>query len=68
MHAMNRGLTDSQWEVIEKIIDDQCKRWHPLREIVNAILSINRTEAQWRDLDSKYPPGKVCIIIFVSSS
>ena len=47
-------LTDSQWQVIEKIIDDQ--RWHPLRTMVNAILSINRTGAQWRELDSKYPP------------
>ena len=56
MHETNRELTDSQWEVIEKLLDDQRKRWHPLREIVNAILSINRTGAQWRDLDSKYPP------------
>ena len=56
MDATHRELTDSQWEVIEKIIDDQRKRWHPLREIVNAILSINRTGAQWRELDSKYPP------------
>ncbi len=56
MHATNRELTDSQWEVIEKLLDDQRKRWHPLREIVNAFLSINRTGAQWRELDSKYPP------------
>ena len=56
MHETNRELTDSQWEVIEKLLDDQRKRWHPLRAIVNAILSINRTGAQWRDLDSKYPP------------
>ena len=53
MHETNRELTDSQWEVIEKIIADHRKRWHPLREIVNAILSINRTGAQWRELDSK---------------
>jgi transposase len=56
MHETNRELTDSQWEVIEKIIADQRKRWHPLREAFNAILSINRTGAQWRELDSKYPP------------
>ena len=56
MHETNRELTDSQWEVIEKLLDDQRKLWHSLRGIVNAILSINRTGAQWRDLDSKYPP------------
>ncbi len=56
MNETVRELTDSQWEVIEKIIDDQRKRWHSLREIVNAIFSINRTGAQWRELDTKYPP------------
>jgi transposase len=56
LHKTNRDLTDSRWEVIEKLLDDQRKRWHSLWEIVNAILSINRTSAQWRDLDSKCPP------------
>lgn len=27
-----------------------------MRTIINAILSINRTGGQWRELDSKYPP------------
>lgn len=49
-------LTDSQWQLIEKIVDHQRQRWHSLRTIVNAILSINRTGVQWRELDSKYPP------------
>jgi transposase len=49
-------LTDSQWQLIEKIVDDQRQRWHSLRTIVNAIFSINRTGVQWRELDSKYPP------------
>jgi len=56
MNARFHELTDSQWQIIEKIIDDQRQRWHPLRTIVNAILSINRTGTQWRELDSKYPP------------
>ena len=56
MHACFHELTDSQWQIIKKIIDDQRQRWHPLRTIVNAILSINRTGIQWRELDSKYPP------------
>ena len=52
-------LTDSQWQIIEKILDDQRKRWHSLRTICNAILWINRTGVQWRELDKladNYPP------------
>ena len=56
MNESFQELTDSQWKIIEKIIDDQRQRWHPLRTMVNAILSINRTGTQWRQLDSKYPP------------
>lgn len=56
MNESFHELTDSQWQIIEKIINDQRQRWHPLRTMVNAILSINRTGAQWRELDSKYPP------------
>ncbi len=48
-------FTDSQWQVIEKIIDTQRKRRHNLREIINAIFWINNTGSQWRNLDSKYP-------------
>lgn len=49
-------LTDSRWEVIEKIINDQRVRQHSLRTIMNAILWINYTGSQWRNLESKYPP------------
>lgn len=49
-------FTDSQWQVIEKILNDQRKRKHSLRTIINAIFSINNTGVQWRNLDSKYPP------------
>lgn len=56
MNETIHELTDSQWKLIEKIVDDQRQRWHSLRTIINAILSINRTGGQWRELDSKYPP------------
>ena len=56
MNEPIQELTDSQWKLIEKIVDDQRRRWHSLRTIFNAILSINRTGVQWRELDSKYPP------------
>lgn len=49
-------LTDPQWEIMEKIINDQRVRQHSLRTILNAILWITYTGSQWRNLDSKYPP------------
>jgi transposase len=49
-------LTDSQWKIIEKIIKDQRVRQHSLRTILNAILWINYTGSQWRNMESKYPP------------
>ena len=54
-------FTDSQGQFIDKIIDDQRKRKHSLRVILNAIFSINNTGSQWRNaaqrnLESKYPP------------
>ena len=42
-------LTEKQWQVIKKILEPQeRKRKHPLREIMNAILYINKTGCQWR--------------------
>ena len=48
-------FTDSQWQVIEKIIDCKRKRKHSLRTILDAIFWINNTGSQWRNLDSKFP-------------
>ncbi len=44
-------LTNSQWEVIEKTIDNGRKRKHSLRAVVNGILKITRTGTQWRNLE-----------------
>jgi putative transposase len=48
-------LTDSQWQIIEKFLSHHQPRKHDLRVIMNAILWITRTGAQWRNLESKYP-------------
>ena len=50
-----------KWQIIDNIIDDQRKRKHSLRVIINAIFSLNNTGSQWRNaaqlnLDSNYPP------------
>lgn len=55
MQAQFEELTDSQWEVIEKILNDQRVRQHSLRTIFNAILWLNRTGVQWRELASEFP-------------
>jgi transposase len=56
MQSKFKELSNSEWEIIEKILDDQRSRYHSLRTIMNAILWVNYTGAQWRNLDSKYPP------------
>jgi len=58
-------LTDSQWQVIAKIINDQRKRKHSLRTIINAIFSLNYGGVQWRGLDSKYPPWQTVFYHFI---
>ncbi len=56
MQSKFKELSDSEWEIIEKTLDDQRVRYHSLRTVMNAILWINYTGAQWRNLESKYPP------------
>lgn len=51
MNQSFQELTDSQWQVIQLILNDKRKRWHSLRTIVNAILWLNYTGLQWRELD-----------------
>jgi len=36
-----------------KILDDQRKRWHSLRLLIDAILWLNYTGLQWRELDKR---------------
>jgi transposase len=50
------ALTDSEWEVIKEIVDNQRKIKHDKRVILNAILWILTTGSQWRNMESKYPP------------
>ena len=41
-------LTEKQWQVIKNILEPQARnRKHLLKEIMNAILYINKTGCQW---------------------
>ncbi len=58
-------LTDSQWQSIEHLVDpDKRKRKNSLRQVLNAILKINSTGMQWRELDEKYPPWQSVFYYF----
>ncbi|MCS7028100.1 MAG: IS5 family transposase [Bacteroidia bacterium] len=50
MRAKFTFLSDSQWQYIEKIIGKRRKSKHSLRDIVEAILYLNYTGVQWRNL------------------
>ena len=60
-------LTDEQWVVLEPLIgamprraDGRGRPWRSSREVLNGILWILRTGAQWADLPERYPPYQTC--------
>ena len=60
-------LTDEQWTVLEPLIGEMPRRadgrgrpWRSSREVLNGILWILRTGAQWADLPERYPPYQTC--------
>jgi len=57
MKTYPSDLTESQWQVIEKIIDpNQRKRKYSLFEIMNALLYITKGGIQWRMLPKNFAP------------
>ena len=57
MHKQHIDLTDSQWKVIEKIIDTRRKRKICLKTVFSACLWLTRTGCQWRNLSQTYYPA-----------
>lgn len=58
-------LNDSQWEIVKKKLEIQGrKRKYPLRTIFNGLLWLTRTGAQWRNMESKYPPWPLIYYYF----
>jgi transposase len=56
-------LTDEQWAILKPLIpipprraDGRGRPWRDAREVLNGILWILRTGAQWNDLPARYPP------------
>ena len=53
-------LTDSQWRIIEPFFSNEKRGGHLTkhnkRELVNAVLYLNKTGCQWRLLPNDFPP------------
>ncbi len=53
-------LTDAQWALIESLLPPASGRGrapaHELREVLNAILYLEKTGCQWRFLPKDFPP------------
>lgn len=49
-------LTDSQWDKVKDYLPIKRKMKHQLRDILDAVLWITRTGAQWRNLPDQFPP------------
>ena len=53
------NLTDSQWNLFAPLIERAQKRGRPrevdMRDVVNAILYVDRTGCQWRNLPADFP-------------
>src|SRR6202453_4940318 len=59
-------LTDEQWIVVEPVLrpqrrqDNRGRPWHETRAVLNGVLWVLGTGAQWRELPEKYPPFQTC--------
>ena len=57
--AYPSNLTDTQWQCIEKILEDEMldrKRIWPLRSILDAIFYVSKGGIQWRMMPLELPP------------
>ena len=64
---MANDLTDTQWAFIEPLLpplprraDGRGRPWRDSRAVLNGIVWILRTGAQWAELPAHYPPYQTC--------
>src|SRR5271165_2432317 len=59
-------LTEEQWGMVEPVLrperrsDNRGRPWHDTRAVLNGVLWVLGTGAQWRELPEKYPPYQTC--------
>ena len=56
MRNYSTNLTENQWQFIKNIIDDNRKRKHSLKDILDAIFYLIKTGCQWRMLPNNFAP------------
>ena len=57
-------LTESQWEIVQPLIDNGRKRKYKLRNVFDAILKITRTGIQWRNWECEHLPWEIVYYYF----
>jgi len=59
-------LTDEQWELVEPVLrptrreDNRGRPWRDTRAVLNGVLWILGSGAQWSEMPAKYPPYQTC--------
>lgn len=59
-------LNEEQWAVVEPVLrpirraDNRGRPWHDTRAVLNGVLWVLGTGAQWREMPEKYPPYQTC--------
>jgi transposase len=59
-------LNDEQWAVVESALrpprraNKRGRPWHDTRAVLNGVLWVLGTGAQWRQMSEKYPPYQTC--------
>ena len=59
-------LTEEQWALVEPVLrprrreDNRGRPWHDTRAVLNGVLWILGSGAQWSELPRKYPPYQTC--------
>jgi len=59
-------LTDEHWELVGPVLresrraDNRGRPWQDTRTVLNGVLWVLGTGAQWREMPEKYPPFQTC--------
>ena len=59
-------MTDTQWTRLQPLLepkrraDGRGRPWQDTRQVLNGVLWVLGTGAQWRELPVKYPPYQTC--------
>jgi transposase len=59
-------VSDEQWKLLEPVLrprhraDGRGRPWRDTLDVLNGVLWVPGTGAQWRELPVKYPPYQTC--------